>query len=161
MDHETRTLKVRLEFPNPDLDLKPEMYMHVGLNIPLGRRLVVPTTRFLDETFENWTKESAELLAPVILHLDPLARIEPLRAEFIHQAEAHALWDKRVARLQVTGEAPGSIVVRLLMSAANSGDAFDLRCDIREGILAWIREHQPEAIIRHRIESIHPALPEE
>jgi len=48
MEHETRTLKVRLEFPNPDLELKPEMYTNVELKIPLGRRLVVPESAVVD-----------------------------------------------------------------------------------------------------------------
>lgn len=117
------------------------------------RRLVVPTLKFLDETFENWTRESADLLAPVYLHLDPLTEIAPLRAEFLRQVEAHKLWDGRVSKLQITDTAPDSIQVRLLMSAGNSGNAFDLRCDIRESILAWIRENQPTAVARHRVEA--------
>ncbi len=117
------------------------------------RRLVVPTLKFLDETFENWTRESADLLAPVYLHLDPLTEIAPLRAEFLRQVEAHKLWDGRVSKLQITDTAPDSIQVRLLMSAGNSGNAFDLRCDIRESILAWVRENQPTAVARHRVEA--------
>lgn len=47
LDMMTRTLKVRLEFPNPDLTLKPEMYADIELRIPLGRRLAVPKTAVL------------------------------------------------------------------------------------------------------------------
>jgi small-conductance mechanosensitive channel len=121
------------------------------------RRLVVPTTKFLEETFENWTRENAELLAPVFLHLDPMADIAPLRAEFERQVKAHELWDKRVAKLQVTKTSAQSIEVRLLMSAHDSDNAFDLRCDIRESILAWLREQQPEAFVRSRVLASSPA----
>ena len=38
----TRTVKVRLEFPNPDFSLRPEMYAEVEINADLGERLVVP-----------------------------------------------------------------------------------------------------------------------
>ncbi len=38
----TRTVKVRLEFPNPDLALKPEMFGEVEIESDLGERLVVP-----------------------------------------------------------------------------------------------------------------------
>ncbi len=117
------------------------------------RRLVVPTSKFLEETFQNWTRESAELLGTVFLHLDPLADIGPLRSEFERQLKAHTLWDKRVCKLQVTETSPQSIEVRLLMSAADASQAFDLRCDIRESILAWIGQNQPEAIVRRRIET--------
>lgn len=117
------------------------------------RRLVVPTSRFLEETFQNWTRESAELLGYVYLHLDPLADIQPIREEFERQAKSHALWDGRVCKLQVTETSPQSIEVRLLMSAADASQAFDLRCEIRESMLAWIRENQPDAVMRRRIEA--------
>ena len=38
----TRTVKVRLEFPNPDFMLKPEMYAQVEIRSDLGERLSVP-----------------------------------------------------------------------------------------------------------------------
>jgi small-conductance mechanosensitive channel len=116
------------------------------------RRLIVPTTKFLDEVVENWTRESAELLGTVFLYLDPLAEIGPIRAEFERQIKAHKLWDGRAQSMLVTDTKPEAIVVRLLMSAGNASDAFAMRCDIREGILAWIRENQPQAIVRHRVE---------
>ena len=47
LEASTRTLKVRLEFPNSDLRLKPEMYAHVELRIPLGTRLVIPKSAVL------------------------------------------------------------------------------------------------------------------
>lgn len=48
LEKETRTLKVRMEFPNPDLKLRPEMYAQVDMEIPLGGRLVVPDSAVLD-----------------------------------------------------------------------------------------------------------------
>ncbi len=117
------------------------------------RRLIVPTVKFLEETFQNWTRERADLLAPIFLHLDPLADIAPLRAEFLRQVEAHELWDRRVAGMQVTEMSAQSIEVRMLASASDSGRAFDLRCALREGMLAWIRENQPEAIARQRVDA--------
>ena len=47
LDAKTRTMKVRLEFPNPDLKLKPEMYANIDLRVPLGRRLAVPDSAVL------------------------------------------------------------------------------------------------------------------
>ena len=40
----TRTVKVRLEFPNPDFTLKPEMYAQVEIHSDLGERLTVPAS---------------------------------------------------------------------------------------------------------------------
>jgi small-conductance mechanosensitive channel len=120
------------------------------------RRLVVPITRFLEAPFQNWTRDSANLLAPVILHLDPLAEITPIRGEFVRQVNAHELWDGRICVLQVTEASVDAIEVRLLMSAKDAPTAFDLRCAIRESMLAWIRENQPEAIVRRRLVTAEP-----
>jgi small-conductance mechanosensitive channel len=117
------------------------------------RRLVVPATRFLDDTFQNWTRHGSELLGTVFLHLDPLAEIPPIRAAFEAMVTTHPLWDGRSHALQVTETTTNSIEVRLLMSAANAGNAFDLRCAVREGMLEWIRENQPTAIARQRVDS--------
>jgi hypothetical protein len=69
---------------------------------------VVPTIKFLESTFQNWTRDSSELVGSVMLHLDPLAEIAPLRAEFERHLAANPLWDKRHAALRVT-EAHGSL----------------------------------------------------
>ena len=47
LDETTRTAQVRLEFDNPDLSLKPEMYAHVELESDLGERLSVPDSALL------------------------------------------------------------------------------------------------------------------
>jgi len=47
LEMETRTLPVRLEFPNANLRLKPGMYADVKLEIPLGTRLVIPKNTVL------------------------------------------------------------------------------------------------------------------
>lgn len=118
------------------------------------RRLMVPMSKFLDESFQNWTRKSSELLGTVFLHLDPLADIEPIRAEFVRQVSADPLWDKRVQVVQVTETSSNSIEVRLLMSAKDAPELFDLRCNIREGMLAWIRRNQPTAIAFSRVERL-------
>jgi RND family efflux transporter MFP subunit len=44
----TRTITVRMEFPNPDVKLKPGMFVNVELHRGLGRRLTVPVDAVLD-----------------------------------------------------------------------------------------------------------------
>ena len=122
------------------------------------RRLVVPTSKFLDETVENWTRESSQILGTVLLHLDPLVDVGSIRAEFERQVTANDLWDGRVQSVAVTDTSPDAIQVRLLMSARDAGTAFDLRCAMRESMLAWIRENQPEAIVRRRVEPTGPMI---
>ncbi|MDG5750831.1 mechanosensitive ion channel [Qipengyuania sp. XHP0211] len=117
------------------------------------RRLIVPTMRFLEDAFQNWTKKTAQLLGSVMLYLDPATKIAPIRAEFERQINANALWDGRVQVAQVTETMRDAIEVRLLMSAKDSSALFDLRCDIREGMLDWLAETMPEAFARLRIAS--------
>lgn len=116
------------------------------------RVIIVPTTRFLDDSFENWSRKSEMLTGPVYLHLDPIADIAPIRAEFESFVHGHALWDKRTAALLMTEAHPESIELRLAVSASTIGDLFTLRCELREHMLTWLRDHQPDALIRHRLE---------
>src|SRR5712691_7536996 len=44
IDMNTRTLPVRLVFPNPGLKLRPGMYVNVRAKLPMGRQLVVPAS---------------------------------------------------------------------------------------------------------------------
>ncbi|MGB3797276.1 MAG: mechanosensitive ion channel domain-containing protein [Alteraurantiacibacter sp.] len=122
------------------------------------RRLVVPVNKFLEETFQNWTRKGSELLGTVFLHLDPLAEVPRLRAEFERLIHANPLWDRRVQVVQVTETTLDSIEVRLLMSAKDAPTAFDLRCQIREAMLAFIRQEMPEAIAVRRVTSATEAL---
>lgn len=116
------------------------------------RVLVVPTSRFLDQSFENWSRISEALTGPVMLHLDPIAEIEPIREEFERFVKAHELWDGRNLALLMTEAYPESVELRLSMSAETIGDLFTLRCAVREHMLAWLGKEQPEALIRHRLE---------
>lgn len=116
------------------------------------RVLVVPTMRFLDESFENWSRVDEKLTGPVMLNLDPIADIEPIRAEFERYVQAHPLWDGRNLQLLMTEAHPESVELRLSMSAETIGDLWTLRCAVREHMLGWLKTNQPEALIRHRLE---------
>lgn len=120
------------------------------------RRLIVPTSRFLEDTFQNWTKQTAELLGTVFLYLDPGTRVGPIREEFERQIRANERWDGRVQVVQVTDTKRDAVEVRLLMSAKDAPTLFDLRCDIREAMLEWMAENQPEAFARTRLVTAEP-----
>lgn len=116
------------------------------------RLLIVPTSRFLDESFENWSRVSERLTGPVFLHLDPATEIAPVRAEFERFVAAQAEWDQRTAELVMTEARPESIELRMSVSAATIGDLWTLRAKIREHMLDWLRRESPGALIRHRLE---------
>jgi len=120
------------------------------------RRLVVPSNRFLEDTFQNWTKTTSQLLGTVFLYLDHAADMGPIREEYTRQITAHRLWDKRAQILQVTDCRDETIEVRLLMSARDGPTLFDLRCELREGMMDWIRREMPEALARRRTLQVAP-----
>jgi small-conductance mechanosensitive channel len=115
------------------------------------RRLVVPVTRFLEQPFENWTRNTSKLLGSAFFYLDPIADVPRLRAKFEELVRAAPRWDGRGFVLQVTDMKPGGAMeVRILATARDAPTTFDLRCDLREGMLAYIRDEMPEALLRTR-----------
>lgn len=116
------------------------------------RVLIVPTSYFIDQSFENWSRKNEKLTGPVMLHLDPIADVDPIRAEFERFVQSHDLWDQRTCELLMTEAYPESIELRLAVSSGTIGDLWKLRCALREHMLKWLREQQPDALIRHRLE---------
>lgn len=115
------------------------------------RRLIVPLSHFLTNPFQNWTRTTSQLLGTAFLHLDYRAPIDAIRDELRRLCEASEKWDKRVCVVQVTDSKQREIEVRLLVSAGNSGDLWDLRCEVREGVLAFLRREHPEALPATRL----------
>ena len=115
------------------------------------RVLVVPTGKFFEESFENWSRAADQLTGVVMLNLDPIADVVAIRKAFLAYVQTHELWDQREAKALVVEAFPESIAVRLSMTASDIGAAWDLRCAVREHMLHWLRETQPDALIRHRL----------
>ena len=125
---------------------------YVVLHLWDQRRMILPINYFIEKPFQNWTRTTAEMMGTVILYLDYSVPLEPLREEFKRLLDASPLWDKRVSAVQVTGATERDIEVRLLMSARNSSEVFDLRCYIRENLILFIRENYPESLPKTRME---------
>jgi small-conductance mechanosensitive channel len=114
------------------------------------RRLILPITYFIDKSFQNWTRSSSVLLGTVFLYVDYMVSIDELRAEANRLISESTLWDKRVSGVQVTDWKTDSIEIRILVSAATAGKLFDLRCEIREKLLAYLQQLEPSAFPRVR-----------
>jgi len=123
------------------------------------RRMVVPLTWFIEHPFQNWTRRSADLLGTAFLWLDYRAPIAAIRAELERICADQALWDGRVCVTQVTETTEHTLQVRLLVSARNSGDAFDLRCIVRERMLDFLAREHPQALPRTRAELLQQPDP--
>jgi hypothetical protein len=124
-----------------------------------ARRLVLPISHFVEKPFENWTRSTAEILGATFFHLDYRVPIGALRAEFERILQTAPGWDRRVHQLKVTDTTERTVEIRAVMSAADSPTAFDLRCEVRERLLAWLQAHHPEALPRGRIELAEGTAP--
>lgn len=116
------------------------------------RRMVVPLSYFITTPFENWTRRTANLMGEVYVLADWTLDVEALRAQIPSIVARSPLWDKQFQNLQVTDVTDHGIQIRALVTARNSSDLWDLRCFVREGIVTYIREQQPHAYPRVRIE---------
>jgi len=114
------------------------------------RRMVVPLSYFIEKPFQNWTREGQSLLGTIILHLDFAADVARIRRRFEQAVRESRLWDGAVVNLQVIEAHPRSIELRAVVSARNASQSWDLRCEIREKVLGFIRQEMPEAFPRDR-----------
>ena len=119
---------------------------YVVLKLWDERRMIVPLQWFIENPFENWTRSGSEIFGTVFVQVDRATPVEPLRAEARRIVEASPEWDRRVFAVQVTDVMENSMQVRVLVSARNSGSAFDLRCRVREELLAFLaRDRKAQA----------------
>jgi len=118
------------------------------------RRLIVPLSYFIEKPFQNWTRVSANLLGTVLLQVDYTTPVELVRKKLDEIVRASPLWDGKVLKLQVTDSREGTLELRALVSAKSSGDAFDLRCDVREKLIDFLHREIPNALPRRRQEVV-------
>ena len=121
------------------------------------RRLVVPLSYFIENSFQNWTRESSDIMGTAFLYVDYSIPVEDLRTQLETIVHASPLWDKRVCGMQVTNLTDRSMELRCLMSSRNSSENFDLRCLVREQMTAWIQQNYPNAFPITRF-ATHPDL---
>ncbi len=120
------------------------------------RRLIVPLQWFVETVFQNWTRRSASLLGTVFLWVDYNVDMKGLNVAFKAVCDDSELWDKRVQVLQVTDSNEWGMQLRFLVSATDSGRLFDLRCLLRERLVAYLSQHQPDAFVRFRTLEAQP-----
>ncbi|MGC5019585.1 mechanosensitive ion channel family protein [Micromonospora sp. DT47] len=125
---------------------------YVVVQIWDDRRLILPTSYFTSTPFQNWTRTEAAVLGTAEFEVDWSIPVQAMREELRRLAESTELWDGRVCVLQVTDATGGTLTVRALVSAADAGSLWDLRCLVREHLAAWVRDQQPTALPRTRTE---------
>jgi small-conductance mechanosensitive channel len=114
------------------------------------RRMIVPLTYFIEKPFQNWTRENSSLIGNVVIYLDYRAPVDLIREKFAAILKESHRWDGQVSAVQVTDFKEGTMELRLLMSARSSGQAFDLRCEVREKLIDFLQREHPEALPHSR-----------
>lgn len=110
------------------------------------RRLIVPTVKFLETTFQNWTRVAGGITGSVVLPIVAGQPIAPIRAAFEDLLKARPEWDRRTGELQVSEVKIDSVELKLVMSAADPTRMARLRFAMREAMLEWLREEMPDAL---------------
>jgi small-conductance mechanosensitive channel len=109
------------------------------------RRMIVPLTYFIENPFQNWTYESAGQIGSVLLRVDatmPVDRVRTKLDEILHQSP---LWDGKTQTVQVTDLLEGKIELRALVGARSPGQTWDLRCEVREKLIAFLQSELHQA----------------
>lgn len=114
------------------------------------RRLIVPFSKIIEEPFENWTRNSANILGSVVLHVDYSCPVDALRDELDRILDGHPKWDGRAKVLQVIECTEKSMTLRALVTAVDSPTAWELRCDVRERLISYLQHEHPWALPRER-----------
>jgi small-conductance mechanosensitive channel len=116
------------------------------------RRLIVPISYFLEKPFQNWTHTSADIMGTVYLYADYTVPLEAVRQELHRIVQASEHWDGKVCGLSVTNATEKTVELRALVSAADSGHAWDLRCEVREKLITFLQQNHPDSLPRIRAE---------
>ena len=125
---------------------------YIVVHIWDDRRMVLPSTYFTTTPFQNWTRHNSDLLGAVEFDLDWRVNPAAMREELNHIVAQTDLWDGRVVVLQVTDAVGGYVRVRVLVTARDAPTLFDLRCLVRENLIDWVNEENPDALPLNRVE---------
>lgn len=123
---------------------------YVVIRIWDDRRLVVPLGYFIEKPFQNWTRTSADLLGSVFVWVDYTLPLDDVRRALKEIIEPHPLWDKRFWNLQVTDATEKTMQLRVLATTADASKGWDLRCAIREQLIAYIQKNHPQSLPQFR-----------
>ena len=109
------------------------------------RRVIVPTVKFLETTFQNWTRVGGGISGSVTLAVRPATPIAPLREAYLKILAERPEWDQRKGALNVAEAKVDAIELTLTMSARDPAALAALRPAMREAMLEWLRDNCPGA----------------
>jgi hypothetical protein len=84
--------------------------------------------------------------------VDYTVPVEAIGEELHRILKSTDLWDGKAWVLQVTNTTEHTVELRALMSAADAPTAWNLRCEVREKLVEFIRQNYPEGLPKLRAE---------
>jgi hypothetical protein len=93
---------------------------------------------------------SGSIMGFVSIHVDYSVPVEKVRAEVGRILMGSSLWDGRFWNLQVTDLATSYVQLRALMTSKDAPTSWDLRCEVREKLLEYVRREHPDSLPRFR-----------
>ncbi|MEQ9298474.1 MAG: mechanosensitive ion channel [Cyclobacteriaceae bacterium] len=124
---------------------------YVVIRIWDERRLVVPSSQFIEKPFQNWTRNNSDILGTVFIHVDYKLPVGVVRERLSEILKSTDLWDGKTDVLQVTNLTDRTMELRALMSAKDSSTAWDLRVHVRENLINFLQEEYPEYLPKARV----------
>ncbi len=129
---------------------------YVVVHVWDDRRLLVPFSWFIEKPFQNWTRRTSQILGTVFVWTDYTVPVDRIREEASRLAKASAHWDGRVIGVTVTDTTDRAMQLRVLASAADASKAWDLRCELREKLIAFLQREYPGSLPRVRVDDDKP-----
>jgi small-conductance mechanosensitive channel len=102
------------------------------------RRLIMPLNYFIEKPFQNWSRDSESIIGSVMIYVDYCADVPAIRKKLEQIVKTMPLWDGKVVNLQVSDATETSMQLRILVSARTAAAAWDLRCLVREALIAFV-----------------------
>lgn len=132
---------------------------YVVVSIWTEQHKVLPSTYFTTTPFINWSRTGESVIGLIYFSLDWRVDLAGFRAEFERLVDESGLWDGRSRAVRVTDSSTERLTVRAQVSTKDTDDDWFLRCDVREGLATWLREHNPEALPLQRVTLTEQTLP--
>ena len=133
---------------------------YVVLKIWDERRMIIPLQWFIENPFQNWTRNDAQIIGTVFVWVDYRMPLQALREAAQRACEAAFEWDKRLCLLQVVEAGERSMQLRVLVTSTNSSLNWDLRCKVREALVDFMQRDYPQYLPLMRAEVTNKPQPE-
>lgn len=121
------------------------------------RRLILPSSYFTTNPYENWTRRGGRINGVIEFDVDWSVPLDALREELDRVLHESPLWDGRAGRLIVFDVTQGRVRLRIIASAATTDDMFALSSHVREAMVRFVAAQGYQWVPRMREEDVPSA----